>query len=399
MTFAAPESQSLRERRRQRWREAAQPCAAGGEALSACEGTRETTRRLDMAHPDPSDFTTNIDNPYFILRPGTTFVYENKDENSVDTMTVTRRTVVIDGVTCVVVHDTETANGLLIEDTFDWFAQDSAGNVWYFGEDTHEFEPGNPVPISDEGSWEAGVDGAEAGIIMKADPQVGDRYQQEFAPGIAEDYAKVLSLDAAVSSPYGSSDEALKTKDVNPLDPSVEHKYYIPGVGNVLTTDEEGSRQELVKIIVRGLACDDDLLGYAGGDEIIGRDGDDVLRGLAGNDTMRGGTGDDSLRGGEGGDDLYGGSGDDRFTGGQGSDSFVIHGLHNGMIENDTIADYRKGQLDVIDLPGGAERILEEELVGDVWELTLKGDGDIVRLLDVVDKNGDGRISDDLLIA
>lgn len=349
-------------------------------------------------HPDPSDFTTKIDNPLFTLRPGTTFVYENKDENSVDTFTVTDKTVVIDGVKCVVVHDTATVNGLLVEDTFDWFAQDKDGNVWYFGEDTHEYEPGNPNPINDAGAWKAGVDGARAGIIMKADPQVGDRYQQEHAPGIAEDYAKVLSLEANVSVPYGSSTDALKTKDVNPLDPSVEHKYYIPGVGNVLTTDAEGSRQELIKIIVRGLSGDDNLRGYAGGDEIYGRSGDDVLRGIGGNDTMQGGRGDDKLYGGAGADDLRGASGDDRFTGGQGSDTFIFHNFRNGDIETDTVNDYRKGQIDVLDLDGGAGRIASDAFVAGAWELTLKGDGDVIRLRGVSDANHNGHIMDDLLL-
>jgi Ca2+-binding RTX toxin-like protein len=349
-------------------------------------------------HPDPNDFPTDIDNPYFTLRPETTFVYENKDDNSTDTFTVTHRTKVVDGVECVVVHDTAEVNGVLIEDTFDWFAQDRAGNVWYFGENTHEYEPGNPEPINNAGSWEAGVDGAEAGIYMKARPQVGDRYHQEFAPGIAEDYAKVLSLDATVNVPYGSSTEALKTKDVNPLDPSVEQKYYMLGVGNVLTTDAEGSRQELVRIIVNGRAGDDRLLGYAGGDEMNGRSGHDDLLGLEGNDTIDGGSGGDSLSGGAGHDDLNGGRGDDELTGDQGSDTFVFRGLRNGRVETDTITDYREAQIDTIYLAGGAGRIAGEERVAGGWELTLKGDGDVIRLHGVSDANRDGHIVDDLLI-
>ena len=202
-------------------------------------------------HPDPSQFTTDIDNPYLPLRPGTAFVYENKNDNSTDTFVVTHRTRIVGGVTCVVVHDTAEVNGVLVEDTFNWFAQDRAGKVWYFGEDTHEYEPGNPEPINNAGSFEAGVDGAEAGILMPADPRVEERYQQEFAPGVAEDYAVVLDLEATVNVPYGLSEAALKTKDV-PLDPSVERKYYALGVGNVLTTDAEGSRQELVQVLVDG---------------------------------------------------------------------------------------------------------------------------------------------------
>jgi RTX calcium-binding nonapeptide repeat (4 copies) len=351
-----------------------------------------------MNHPHPDDFTTTIDNPYLPLRPGTTFVYENKDDNSTDVFTVTHRTKIVDGVECVVVHDIAEVNGVLVEDTFDWFAQDRAGNVWYFGEDTREYEPGNPEPINNAGSFEAGVDGAEAGILMPADPRVGERYQQELAPGIAEDYAVVLDLTATVNVPYGSSEAALKTRDVNPLDPSVERKFYIPGVGNVLTTDAEGSRQELVRIVVNGRTGDDGLFGYAGGDEMNGRAGDDALRGLEGNDTIGGQGGDDALSGGAGGDDLNGGFGDDELTGGQGADTFVFRSLRNGSVETDTIADYREGQIDTIDLAGGPERIAGDERVGGVWELTLTGDGDVIRLPGVSDANRDGHVVDDLLV-
>lgn len=352
-----------------------------------------------IPRPDASDFTTKIDNPFFTLRAGTTFHYENKDENSTVTTIVTDRTKVVDGVECVVVHDVARLNGLVIEDTFDWYAQDSDGNVWYFGEKTRDYEPGDPDPISTAGSFEAGVDGAKAGIVMLGDPQVGDRYQQEFAPGVAEDYAKVLSLDADVNAPYGSSDEALKTKDVNPLDPSVEQKYYIAGVGNVLATDAEGAREELVGITVDGTGGDDRLLGYAGGDELRGKAGDDALRGLAGNDSMRSGLGDDSLDGGSGGDDLDGRAGEDRLTGGQGADTFLFRHLRDGAAETDTIVDYRKGQVDVVDLDGGAGRVASDAFVDGAWELTLKGDGDVIRLLGVTDANQNGRVTDDLLFS
>jgi len=151
---------------------------------------------------DPANFTTRIDNPNMILRPGTTFVYADKGIASLDTMVVTHDTVVIDGVTCVAVHDTGYINGQLIEDTIDYYAQDKDGNVWYFGEDTKQYDPGNPVPIGDEGSWRAGVNGAAPGIIMEANSQVGDAYQQENAPGISEDRAKVISLDTSAVTDY-----------------------------------------------------------------------------------------------------------------------------------------------------------------------------------------------------
>ena len=344
---------------------------------------------MTIPFPGADDFTTNIDNPFFTLRPGTTFVFENKDAGTQDIFTVTRDTVVVDGVTCVVVHDIAMENGKVVEDTFDWFAQDSAGNVWYFGEATQSFKGGNPHPISTAGSWEAGVDGAEAGIIMLADPQVGDVYAQESAPGIAEDFAEVLALGQTVSTPYGTFDGALKTRDVNPLDPSEENKFYVPGVGAVLTTNADGEREELTKVIVNGTSSGDQLLGYAGGDEIFGYDGDDVLIGLDGNDTMHGG---------RGADDLNGGSGDDVLRGGTGGDSFIFGNLDDGIINTDLICDYRKSQGDVIDLADGGASILAEQRIGGIWQLTLAGDGDVMQLKGVTDRNHDGHIVDDLLI-
>src|SRR5919109_412939 len=145
---------------------------------------------------DPDNFVRVIDNPYFPLEPGTKFIYEGESEGTPtrEVMTVTSETKEILGVTTTVVHHLAYEDKVLVEETFDWFAQDVDGNVWYFGEDTKEFDENGNV-ISTEGSWEAGVDGAEAGIIMLADPQVGDRYYQEFYRGEAEDQAKVLQLD------------------------------------------------------------------------------------------------------------------------------------------------------------------------------------------------------------
>ncbi len=128
------------------------------------------------------------------------------------------------------VDDRAWEGGQLIEKTYDWFAQDKEGTVWYFGEDTKEYENGEVV--STKGSWEAGVDGAKPGIIMQADPKVGQTYRQEYYPGEAEDMAKVLSLDASVTVPYGFFDHVLETKEWTPLQPVFfEKKYYVRGVG------------------------------------------------------------------------------------------------------------------------------------------------------------------------
>ena len=141
---------------------------------------------------NPQDFSTTIDNPFFPLVPNTTYVYVGTTEGSAarDEFAVTRRTKMILGVTCREVRDRGYVDGVLEEDTLDWFAQDKGGNVWYFGEDTKELDANGNV-ISTEGSWQAGVNGAQPGIVMEADPHVGDTYQQELSVGVAEDKATV----------------------------------------------------------------------------------------------------------------------------------------------------------------------------------------------------------------
>jgi hypothetical protein len=178
----------------------------------------------------PDDFVAVIDNPFMPLRPGTTFVFEGEGERI--ELTVTDETRVVMGVTTTVVRDRAFEDGELVEDTFDWFAQDRAGNVWYFGEDTKEIEGGRVV--STAGSWEAGVDGAQPGVVMLADPRVGDRYRQEYYAGVAEDKATVIEIGTTLDGPLGPFDEVLVTEDFTPLEPGhVEHKSYAPGVGVV----------------------------------------------------------------------------------------------------------------------------------------------------------------------
>jgi Ca2+-binding RTX toxin-like protein len=131
---------------------------------------------------------------------------------------------------------------------------------------------------------------------------------------------------------------------------------------------------------------------------MFGGNGADSMWGAAGNDTIHGGHGDDRLHGGSGHDDLAGGRGDDFLKGGAGSDTFIFTGLHDGKAETDVVADYHRGQVDALDLPGGAASIASDSQVGGVWQLTLKGDGDIIKLPGVSDENHDGHIIDDLLI-
>ena len=200
---------------------------------------------------DPANFVATIDNPYFPLRPGTTFIYEGQmpDGFERDEFAVTHNTRVILGVTCVEVHDSVFTDGALTEDTLDWFAQDRDGNVWYFGENTHELEDGLITTI--EGTFMAGVNGDKPGIIMKAHPAVGDFYRQEFSLNNAEDFAQTLSLNEVVRVRAGTFNHCLKSEETTPLEPDLlEDKFYAPGVGNILTVDvNTGARSDLVRII------------------------------------------------------------------------------------------------------------------------------------------------------
>lgn len=233
-----------------------QAAADLADALDTCRGGFEVRRRscqklgpgpYDPAI-DPTNFTTTIDNPYFPLVPGTTFTYSTPNGASTDVFAVTHDNIVINGVTCVVVHDSVYTDNELTEDTLDFFAQDRDGNVWYFGENTAEFENGLLATI--EGSFMSGVNHDKAGIIMKAQPAPGDFYRQEFSLGNAEDYGETVNLNSRVVVPYGRFDNCLKSEETTPLEPdALEDKYYAPGIGNVLTVDlVTGERDELISI-------------------------------------------------------------------------------------------------------------------------------------------------------
>lgn len=196
---------------------------------------------------DPAKFTTVINNPFFPLVANTTFKYEGTKEGSPlrDEFAVTTDTKVIQGVTCRVVHDKVFVDNVLEEDTLDWFAQDDKGNVWYFGEDTKELDANGNV-TSRAGSFQAGVNGARAGIIMEANPQVGDNYLQEFARGEAEDQATVLDLNTTAITPAGTFNNCLKTKEFTRLEPgNVETKQYARGIGFVNGVVTQGGSETL----------------------------------------------------------------------------------------------------------------------------------------------------------
>ncbi len=230
--------------------------------LAACAGTNPATSEDGLPPVDgtpyalaiePDDFVDVIDNPYMPLVPGVSRVYQSQTPDGVERIEVTvldeRRAVM--GVITTVVRDTVTLDGVLVEDTYDWFAQDEAGNVWYFGEAVDNYE--NGVLVDHHGSWEAGIDGAQPGIIMHADPlaHTGEPYRQEYFPGEAEDMGLVVGATEPLTVPFGSFDDVVQTEDWTPLEPDVrEHKFYARGVGVIkevkVTT---GETVELVSLL------------------------------------------------------------------------------------------------------------------------------------------------------
>ncbi len=355
-----------------------------------------------------------VDNPYFPLKPGTIYVYEGESsdaeagevERETDRFAVTFETKEVAGVDATVVRDTAWANGFLQEDTRDWHAQDTNGNVWYLGEATTAYEyddEGNFIGTSNDGAWEAGVNGAKPGYIMKANPQVGDQYYQEFAPNDgAVDQAEVISLDRTISTRLGNYSNVLQTLDFTALEPGVsEFKNYVPNIGPVLL--EEGLDQNLEPSFVfelasitsvtpdtftsgRGTEGNDALDGDNGRNTLKGRQGDDLLQGFGGkdrltgqrgNDFLVGGSGLDVLKGGNGQDILIGGKGADILKGGKGRDQFVFRTLEH---QGDLIKDFTRR--DVIGLTEifDSENYGGSNLVEDYLQIEQMGSRTVIRI-------------------
>ena len=200
---------------------------------------------------DPADFVAVVDNPYLPFVAGSRWTYEetNGEGQTEDVeIVVLDETRKIAGITATVVRDTVSIDGVLVEDTHDFYAQDVDGNVWYLGEEVDNYDANGDL-ADHEGSFEAGTDGAYAGIVMEADPQVGDAYRQEYYPGEAEDMGEVLRTGEAVSVPAGDFTDVIVTRDWNPLEPDViEEKYFAPGVGQVREATVAGDTGEGVLI-------------------------------------------------------------------------------------------------------------------------------------------------------
>ncbi len=228
-------------------------CGNGGGTSSADEPSFDLPQGDEPVQLQAADFTTEIDNPYWPMAPGTRWAYREVDEEGkeleVVVVVTTETKKIANGITARVVRDTVTQDGGIIEDTFDWYAQDNQGNVWYLGEDTAEFDNGEIATTS--GSFEAGVDGALPGIVAPADPQPGMKYRQEYFKGEAEDNGEVLSTNEMADVTHGHFENMLLTKDTITIEPDVlEYKLYGKGVGPVLVLGISGGggREELIRV-------------------------------------------------------------------------------------------------------------------------------------------------------
>lgn len=229
-------------------------CTSGQqpETTGAPAGWGDSNTWLQPASslPDPAEFVSGVENPYWPLLPGTRWMYEAETEDGIERIDVIvlDETRTVAGIECVVVRDTVKLDGELIEDTYDWYAQDRAGNVWYMGEDSKEYENGEVTSTS--GSWEAGVDGALPGIKAWAQPRIGGApYYQEFYPGEAEDLGRDVAVDGTVSVPFGEYENVLVVEEWNKLEPeTVERKYYAVGIGVVMEEVTRGG-SEVVELI------------------------------------------------------------------------------------------------------------------------------------------------------
>jgi hypothetical protein len=233
-------------------------CGSGGG--SSASTTTATARSASSLAPvrgryrpsiPASNFVTVIDNRYLPFKPGTAFHFRGVRGSTpqTDDEVVMHRKKRILGIACTVVRDTVSEHGKPVERTLDWYAQDKQGNVWYMGEDSFELQHGRFVKASD--SWESGVNGAQPGIIMPADPMPGNAYRQEYyPPGEALDQARVITRAGSADVPYGKFTGTLVTSEFSPLEPQTERKYYAAGVGEVEERVVKGHRERFVLVSV-----------------------------------------------------------------------------------------------------------------------------------------------------
>jgi hypothetical protein len=225
---------------------------AGTSTSAPSTSTSPTSTSTPPYHPviNPANFTDQITNPLLPLKPGTTHTYHGTRDGvpTVTVVTVERYHKTVMGVVCLVISDIVTENNTLVEKTTDWYAQDRAGNVWYFGETTAEYQ--NGVVTTTAGTWAAGIDRALPGIVMPAHPTVGMMFRQEYRPSVALDQATILAVNVTIHVPAGTFHGAVITLDHNPLDPTlVEHKWYAPGVGFIHSVKKGGGHTEVSALV------------------------------------------------------------------------------------------------------------------------------------------------------
>lgn len=230
-------------------------CGSKKSASAASQAT-QTSSKLAAASPvayhpkiEPARFVPRVTNRYFPLTPGATMIYTGTKDGAPERVEVKvlRKTKSVLGVRCAVISDVVTSNYSLVEKTTDWYAQDTSGNVWYFGEDSKEYK--NGAVTSTKGTWEAGVDGAQPGIIIHAKPRPGPAYRQEYRPGVAEDMGKVLTVAGKVRVPLGTFHPVVVTFDTDPLNPDkLEHKWYAPKIGLVRAVRVGGGHHEQIRL-------------------------------------------------------------------------------------------------------------------------------------------------------
>jgi len=226
--------------------------ACSSSASSAAKSPSPTSTGTGMVQAAPgwkslsaSDFVTTVDNPWFPLIKGYTWVSKGLKDGKpiVDTFTVTGQTRVIEGVTCTVVSDVTTQQGHPVEKTRDWYAQDKQGNVWYMGENTAELNIAGKV-TSTEGTWQSGVNGAKPGLFMPAQPTVGVGGYQEYLKGQAVDQYRITRMNGSVTVPYRSFSSCMVAKETTALEPRiVDRKYYVKGIGQVAEETVSGSEE------------------------------------------------------------------------------------------------------------------------------------------------------------
>jgi hypothetical protein len=225
--------------------------ASAPERQCALPGPYVYPHGSDPVRLRPADFSSHIDNPYFPMRPGTVWTYRETDGTDVEKIRVRvlKRTTMIEGIRARVVRDVARSAGELVEATFDWYAQDSGGSIWYLGEATKSYADDGTV--STEGSWRHGRNGAQAGLLVPAKPRVGCGYREEYLEGVAEDRAAILAKTEALRVPAGSYRGVLHTTNATPLEPDIlENKFYARGVGPVAEFDISPSFSSVVLLSV-----------------------------------------------------------------------------------------------------------------------------------------------------